>query len=226
MSAQGRPPYSELPSTALRVYSADMHASAGASGTVMTNPREVLLGQLSDYREAYPEEAETVERFLAFVRDHDDAFLRACAPGHVTGSAFIVDPSGSNTLLVHHRKLDKWLQPGGHCEAGETALQTAVREALEETGAMGTPSSPCRLFDVDIHRIPARPDAPEHLHLDARYLLVAEPGTTTASHESHAVEWVSLDEAARRNSEPSIARMIAKVRAIGVSKTASRGSAL
>lgn len=175
-------------------------------------PREILLRQLSDYRNTFPEEAETIERFAAFLHAREDAFLRSCGHGHVTGSAFIIDPSRSASLLVHHRKLDKWLQPGGHCDPGETAFQAALREAFEETGVTGTPASPGRLFDIDVHRIPARPDAPEHLHYDARYLLVAEPGATTLSHESHAVEWVGLEEASIRNPERSIARMIAKVK--------------
>ena len=178
----------------------------------MTAPREVLLRQLSDYRNAFPEEAEAVERFTEFLHARDDAFLRSCGQGHVTGSAFIIDPSRSASLLVHHRKLDKWLQPGGHCEPGETALQAAIREAFEETGVTGTPASPGRLFDIDIHSIPARPDAPGHLHYDARYLLIAEPGATTPSHESHAVEWVGLEVASIRNPERSIARMIAKAK--------------
>ena len=118
------------------------------------------------------------------------------------------------TLLVHHRKLDKWLQPGGHCDPGETALEAALRETWEETGVSASALSPNRLFDIDIHRIPARADAPAHLHYDARYILVAEPGITATSHESHAVEWVSLEEALRRNPEQSIARMVAKAKAL------------
>jgi 8-oxo-dGTP pyrophosphatase MutT (NUDIX family) len=184
------------------------------------NPRELLLDQLERYAVLHPDETETASRFADFVRSHGDAFLRSCAPGHVTGSAFIVDPSMALTLVVHHRKLDKWLQPGGHCDPGETSLEAALREALEETGVTASPADAATMFDIDIHPIPARAaksgDAaggtPAHLHYDARWLLLASPGTTSVSDESHAVEWVSLDEAVRRNPEESIARMVRKVR--------------
>ncbi len=184
----------------------------------MTTPAMLLLDQLTRYSGSWPAESTTTSDFLTFVSSHDDAFQRSCLIGHVTGSAFIVDPTMAMTLLVHHRKLDKWLQPGGHCDPGETALTAAVREALEETGVSATALSPVQLFDIDIHAIPARADVPAHLHYDARFILVAEPGITAVSHESHAVEWVSLEEALRRNPEESIARMIAKARALSATE--------
>ncbi|PKL24971.1 MAG: NUDIX hydrolase [Spirochaetae bacterium HGW-Spirochaetae-3] len=185
-----------------------MQASAENS-----EPKETLLSSLYEYGSSHPDEPSTCARFIEFVRSHDDPLQRSCLPGHVTGSAFVVDPAMGRTLLVHHRKLDKWLQPGGHCEPGETAVQAAVRETLEETGVSGAPRID-GIFDIDMHPIPARGDEPAHLHYDVRYLLVAEPGSTTVSEESRAVEWVDLDEAVRRNPEPSITRMTAKARAL------------
>lgn len=177
-------------------------------------PNEQLIVLLNAYRLVYAGESVTANRLLDFAGARPDAFLRSCGPGHVTGSAFIVDPSMTQTLLVHHRKLGKWLQPGGHCEPGETALQAAVREALEETGVHATPFSPDRIFDIDIHNIPERPEAPAHVHYDVRFLLVAPPGHTSVSDESHAVAWVPFDEARRRNPEASMARMVDKARAL------------
>lgn len=184
------------------------------SSWVPPRPNEQLIALLNTYRLVFAGESDTAERLLDFASAHPDAFLRSCVPGHVTGSAFVVDPSMTQTLLVHHRKLGKWLQPGGHCEPGETALQAAVREALEETGVPATPISPERIFDIDIHQIPERPEAPAHLHYDVRFLLVSPPGQTSVSDESHAVAWVRFDEALRRNPEASIARMIDKARAL------------
>lgn len=175
-------------------------------------PRATLLEALTAYRSSRPDESGTCDSFIGFVGSRSDVLLRSCLEGHVTGSAFVVDPGMDMTLLVHHAKLDKWLQPGGHCEPGESVPEAAARETLEETGVQAAPLDAC-IFDIDVHPIPARGSEPAHGHYDVRYLLVAEPGETTVSDESRAVEWVSLDEAVRRNPEPSIARMAAKVRA-------------
>ncbi len=175
-------------------------------------PRAVLIEELKAYADRYHDEADAVKRALALARGRSDCLSRSRRAGHVTGSAFVVDPAMERVLLVHHAKLDAWLQPGGHVEAGETALTAALRETLEETGVAAEPAEPGSVFDIDVHEIPARGEAKAHLHYDVRYLLTAEPGETTVSHESKAVEWVSLDEAARRNPSDSITRMIAKVR--------------
>jgi len=188
-------------------------------------PRAVLLSQLATYIVLHDSEGQVANAFLTFVESRGDSFQRSCAPDHVTGSAFIVDPELTRTLLVHHRRLDKWLQPGGHCEPGETALEAAIREALEETGVSALALSPDQLFDIDIHAIPAHAETPAHLHYDARYLLVAEPGDTVVSHESHAVEWVSMEEALRRNPGPSIARMVAKAKTLSVAKAKALSAA-
>lgn len=185
----------------------------------------VLHRQLLQYIDVCPAEERTTEQFLAFLATHKDACLRSCAPGHITGSAFIVDPSITMTLLVHHRKLRRWLQPGGHCEAGETALQAATREAFEETGVRAIPFEPGKIYDIDIHEMPARPETQAHLHYDVRFLFVAQPGRTRVSHESHAVEWVHFDEALRRNADESISRMIAKAQALSLAKAQALSSA-
>jgi 8-oxo-dGTP pyrophosphatase MutT (NUDIX family) len=185
------------------------------------NPMLQLIEYLEAYKLINAKESDTTNQFLRFIASHQDAFMRSCAPGHITGSALVVDPSMTMTLLVHHRKLEKWLQPGGHIEAGETALQAAMREAFEETGVPAIPYAPGQIFDIDIHAIPDRPDTPAHYHYDVRFLLVAQPGQTTVSHESHAVEWVRFDEALRRNPEESIVRMLAKASALSLAKASA-----
>ena len=118
---------------------------------------------------------------------------------------------GARVLLLHHRKLDRWLQPGGHADTGETAgEQVALREALEETGIRGLslhPGAP-RPLDVDVHEIPARAGEPAHDHLDLRYLVVAPAAAVVAPDlaELHAIRWVPWDETdcalARRGAAP------------------------
>jgi len=181
------------------------------------DPRAALLADLERYAARHPAEAETAARFAGFVSAHGNCFSRACAAGHVTGSAFVADRSLSRVLFVHHAKLDLWLQPGGHCEAGETALEAALREAEEETGIRCVAASDA-IFDLDAHEIPARGELAAHVHWDVRYLLVpADSGAVNeprASEESHAAEWLTLDEALARNPRESIARPIAKLRGI------------
>lgn len=178
------------------------------------NPTEQLLPLIDEYRRRTPGAGDISGRFLSFLRAVPEPFSRATATGHVTGSAFITDASRTRLLLVHHAKLDKWLQPGGHCEPGETALDAALREAFEETGVRGIPLLDGAIFDLDTHRIPARDDAPEHTHWDVRFLLVAGEGGVRVSEESRAVEWTSLDEALRRNPEESMRRPVAVLRAL------------
>ena len=121
-------------------------------------------------------EAADVAEVLAFLDRHPDPFDRRILEGHLTASAVVVSAAGDRVLLLHHRKLGRWLQPGGHAEPGEgDAERIALREAWEETGIPGLvlhPSAP-RPLDVDVHPIPARGDEPAHRHLDLRYLVVA-----------------------------------------------------
>lgn len=182
------------------------------------DPFADLAESLERYRLANPSRAGIVDLFREFMWAHPDCFSRSCAPGHITGSAFVVNPGGDRLLMVHHAVLDKWLQPGGHCEAGETSLQAAAREALEETGIRGEPMLGGGLLDMDVHGIPARGDVPAHLHWDARYLFTAPESVPVASDESREVEWVRLDEAAERNPEESIRRPLAALRELALSR--------
>lgn len=158
------------------------------------------------------------DHILAFVRRHADPFDRGIAEGHLTGSAIAVSADGGRVLLVHHRKLARWLQPGGHANPGETSgEQVALREALEETGVSGLrldPDAP-RPLDVDVHEIPARGAEPAHEHLDLRYLVRAPPGAVVAPAlaELHAVRWVPWDEVDALRPDAGLRRAFAKARA-------------
>jgi 8-oxo-dGTP pyrophosphatase MutT (NUDIX family) len=158
----------------------------------MTTPLEDLL---SAYRERYPDESPVVNLFTAFLREHPDAFDRSCRIGHFTGSAWIVDAAGERVLLTHHKKLDRWLQPGGHAD-GETDLPAvALREAEEETGLRDLRLADPAIFDLDRHTIPARKSEPEHFHYDVRFHFRCEgDGRYTVSDESHDLAWVPRSE--------------------------------
>jgi 8-oxo-dGTP pyrophosphatase MutT (NUDIX family) len=157
--------------------------------------RSKLLVQLENYRTEYKEEGLFVGRFLSLLRNFPTCFTRALSTGHVTGSAWIMDGSGQHVLLTHHRKLNRWLQPGGHADGNEHVLQVALSEAEEETGLTALSLVSDAFFDIDIHAIPARGELQCHLHYDLRYLFLADKEEPfTVSHESHDLAWVPLPE--------------------------------
>ena len=164
-------------------------------------------------------------RMVEFARRHADPFDRAIPEGHFTGSGLVMAEDGAAVLLLHHTKLQRWLQPGGHGEPGETQGEmVAAREVAEETGLEPRlhPTAP-RPFDVDIHAIPARKLDPEHEHLDLRYLFVADPsqplrseatdGTGSAVSEP-PLRWFAVDQALAMDLDPGLKRMIRKAIAI------------
>lgn len=173
--------------------------------------RNTLLIQLGDYAEHYPEESDTVERFIKFVQEHDDCFERTQLAGHITGSAWLTNQARSHVLLTHHRKLDRWLQLGGHADGNSNILEVAIREAREESGIKDITVVSTTLFDIDIHEIPARAHEPKHYHYDARFALTASTSDVfTVSEESHALEWIEIDRLQTKTSETSMLRMADK----------------
>lgn len=143
-------------------------------------------------------------------------FSRQQSGAHFTGSALVTD--GERVALVFHRKLGRWLQPGGHAEAedGGDLTQTALREAREETGLAVSlhPVAP-RPLDVDVHTIPARPEAAAHLHLDVRFLVQAAPSGALVREVAEAsdLRWFTLEEALVTADDASLRRLLRKASA-------------
>lgn len=131
-------------------------------------------------------------------------------PGHLTASAWVLSPDRTEVLLLHHRKLGKWLQPGGHADGDEDLLAVAQRELHEETGLVAaTPAKD--IFDLDIHDIPPFGDVPGHQHFDVRFLMVAgNRDVPQRNDESHAVRWHHLSRIEELTDEESIRRMVEK----------------
>ena len=184
----------------------------------MTLPfaRTNLLDQLRQHSPSDGAERQHVEATVRLVESEADCFARTTfSPGHVTASAFIVD-SGGRLLLHHHRRLDRWLQMGGHDEGEHDPMLAALREAREDSGLRDLlPIHPHDgILDVDVHRIPAGKNEPEHLHHDVRYLLATRSPECIAfdATESRALAFFSFDEAVTRLGEPSAARVIEKIR--------------
>jgi 8-oxo-dGTP pyrophosphatase MutT (NUDIX family) len=178
-----------------------------------------LHEQLAFHVPADAEEAADLEEIRVFVARHPDPFDRRIGEGHLTGSAIVVDARGERVLLLHHRKLQRWLQPGGHADPGERSGEAvALREAREETGIDGLLLHPqaSRPLDVDVHAIPARPGEPAHAHLDLRYLVIAPEGAVAerCADESEDLRWFGWDELEALDLDPGLRRALAKVRVL------------
>jgi 8-oxo-dGTP pyrophosphatase MutT (NUDIX family) len=151
------------------------------------------------------------DRVLAFLADHHDAAHRSSASGHLTGSALVVDAAGTRTLLMLHRKLGRWFQPGGHADGDTNLAAVALREASEETGVGGL-RVVMPAIDVDVHRV-AIPGEVAHLHLDTRFLVLAPPGAREqANDESLDLRWVDRAAVATLAPpvDPSTRRLVAR----------------
>ncbi|MBB5350600.1 8-oxo-dGTP pyrophosphatase MutT (NUDIX family) [Haloferula luteola] len=173
--------------------------------------RQPLLDALETYFSRHPAEAETVGPFRQFVEAEPDCFERHLSKGHVTGSAWILSSDQQRVLLTHHRKLNRWLQLGGHADGDPDVLAVALREAREESGLHDFELVLPGIFDLDIHPIPARASEPAHFHYDVRYLLLATGDESyTVSEESHDLSWVPLSEVPQRVQETSMLRMLEK----------------
>jgi 8-oxo-dGTP pyrophosphatase MutT (NUDIX family) len=138
-----------------------------------------------------PREVASKERFLAELGRLDDPCNEQADPVHVTASAIVVGTRG--TVLHLHKRLGRWMQPGGHIDPGESAPAAARREAIEELGLdVVHPEGGPRLIHLDVHEA-----ALGHTHLDLRYLLL---GSADDPHpppgESPEARWYGWDEAA------------------------------
>jgi 8-oxo-dGTP pyrophosphatase MutT (NUDIX family) len=180
-----------------------------------------LVAALREYQDRWPDEAATAAAFLQLLEDHravavQDAFRRERLAGHFTGSAWLVDRSGTRVLLTHHRKLDRWLQPGGHADGDRDLARVALTEAREETGLPDLRVEPL-IFDIDRHLIPARGDVPAHWHHDVRFVVRAgEIEAYVVSEESHDLAWRGIDAIAGDDAaDPSLRRMARKWLASG-----------
>ncbi|MES2571572.1 MAG: NUDIX hydrolase [Verrucomicrobiota bacterium] len=162
-----------------------------------------------------PDEKPHRTRMLALLDSTPACFERSSFPAHFTGSSLILSADGGRALLHHHRKLDRWLQFGGHCDGDEDILRVVQREALEESGIPGLILASSRPFDLDIHEIPARGEEPAHFHYDVRFVLIA-PGSDAfvQSEESHELRWFTPEAMLRLPLDDGLKRMTAKWQAL------------
>lgn len=139
-------------------------------------------------------------------------------PGHITATGLVLAPDGERLLLVHHRRLDRWLLPGGHVDRVDTDIwNTARREVVEETGAQLATSAVARLVGLDVHGIPGRRGEPYHLHHDLIFQFQAVAEELQVSEESRAVVWCAPSEFHHFDLPPNVRRAYARVRELSSS---------
>lgn len=170
-----------------------------------------FIDSLARYARTCPEHRPLADDYARFAALGPEVFTRAHLAGHFTGSAFLVSADGRRALLLHHAKLKRWLQPGGHADGEIDLGQVALREAEEETGLAGLRVE-ADIFDLDRHAIPARGPEPEHQHWDVRYVVrCSGDETPRINSESRAFTWRPIEDLAGDGSlDPSIRRMAAR----------------
>ncbi|MDF7823000.1 NUDIX hydrolase [Pontiellaceae bacterium B12227] len=173
--------------------------------------RNDLLSKLRNYRKRWPAETAMADRLMGFVESNPDCFERSLQIGHVTGSAWVVNKAGTHVLLTHHKKLNMWLQLGGHADGNCNILDAALCEAAEESGFQSLEPASTQIFDIDIHLIPARKTEPAHHHHDIRFVFQClEEEDYIVSDESHDLAWVEIQSLEKLTTEESMLRMARK----------------
>ncbi len=138
-------------------------------------------------------------------------------PGHLTASGFVLDPRRERLLLIHHGKLHRWLQPGGHVDPADVSLESAARREVREETSASALELLAGPFDVDVHLIPTRGDSPAHRHYDVRYLFVASDAAIESGSDALDARWVRLSEVHCLESDESVLRAVRKLQAFRAS---------
>ncbi len=133
-------------------------------------------------------------------------------PGHLTASAFVVSPEGDAVLLIFHKKLGIWVQPGGHVEPTDASLAAAAcREVAEEVGLTLTLNAVDPIFDVDIHAIPARKNEPPHEHFDVRFCFQSPTRSIKTNDEVVDARWAPFTQIDQLTTDESVLRAVRKL---------------
>ena len=135
------------------------------------------------------------QEIINFIKNNENCFDRELSIGHITGSSWLLNKEGDKALLLHHNKLDRWFQLGGHADGESDILAVAIKEAMEESGINAIEPVISEIFDIDVHKIPANSKENEHYHYDIRFLLqVKSDETILLNSEAKELRWISKDK--------------------------------
>jgi 8-oxo-dGTP pyrophosphatase MutT (NUDIX family) len=182
----------------------------------MIDPRRQVFEILDDALLFDERDREELRTITAFVEENPDCLVRSNLSGHLTASAFVVDREREHLLLIHHKALDRWLQPGGHADGDPDLRAVARREVCEETGLAEVMLVISQPFDLDIHPIPERKGVPAHLHYDVRFLFEADCNLVLQGDERevHGAVWVPLKDLEHKTSDESVLRAARRIAAL------------
>ena len=173
--------------------------------------RQLLLNSINVYL-PLEIEGDIKDRFIAFINSYLDCFDRSCSLGHITGSSFVISPDKSSVLLSFHRKLNIWVQLGGHADGEADVINVALREAHEESGIKLDDLYIYKdIIDLDIHLIPKNQKDQAHFHFDVRFMVLSKTWDFICSEESLQLKWVKFNDIEHYSKEDSLIRALNKI---------------
>ncbi len=184
--------------------------------------KQDILKLLENYQPIFSEEKKFQKEIIDFIEQNDDFALRSNLTGQLTGSAWVVNSERTKVLLIHHKKLNRWLQIGGHIETDDQTIeQTILREVTEESGLKNLKLLSSSIYDLDVHTIPQKKEVAEHLHFDIRLVVEADENDTLLAQNEEVldVKWYFVSEMENPSEtdiliDASMKRMINKMKNI------------
>lgn len=175
--------------------------------------KQLLLNDLSSHFNYDSFEKESAIATREFISSTISFWQRQNVSGHVTVSTWVVAPDFQHILLVHHKKLDKWLQIGGHIEPCDNDIVSAAkRELYEEAGIENFCMFSNGIYDVDAHLIPGNHEEKAHCHYDIRLAaMVSLEEKLSINNEIKEIKWLSINSIDEFCVNKSMIRMAQKM---------------
>jgi len=133
------------------------------------------------------------------------------SPGHFTVGAYALNEGA--VMMVHHRRLGIWIEPGGHIDPTDATLEEAAARELEEETGIPVDDAVGGVFDIDVHPIPAAKGEPPHHHFNVSYRFEAAATKVVVADEVLDARWIPLHEVELHTNDAAVLRAIGKLSA-------------